>query len=162
MVLEATQFRLVGITPSISQIVSRIAPIFSGVAIGGRAIGGQIARGGAGIARARQTAGPSAVPVTSGAVRTVSQLGKTRAGLNLRNRDIILIGGTAAAGAFSVQRLTEPGPSGQSAIETFTKGATEIAEDLSPGLENVTKFVQENGLIIALAIGGIVLIGLIK
>ena len=156
MVLESTQLRLAGpIGPSITQIVSKLGPIFAGISIGARG-------GGVALARARQTAGPSAVPIASGAVRTVSQLGKTRAGLNLRNRDIILIGGTAAAGTISTIALTQPGPSGQSAIETFTKGATEIAEDLSPGLENVTKFVQENGLIIALAIGGIVLIGLIK
>jgi len=92
MVVEATQLRLVGIAPSISQIVSKLAPIFSGVSIGGRAIGGQISKGGLLAARARNS-GPGATPIASNAIRTVSQLGRTRAGLNLSTRNVILIGG---------------------------------------------------------------------
>lgn len=115
--------------------------------------------------RLPKTFGPAAIPKVSGAVRTVSALGKTRAGLNLSGRTVFAIGaGTAATGfgAFSVQRLTEPGPGGMSAIETAAEGAKDIAEDLGPGFEEFTKFLRENGPIIALAIGGIVLIGLIK
>jgi len=161
MDIQATQLRLALPGTSLSQIVSRIAPIFSGVTIGSRVIGGQIGRGGAAIARARQTAGPAGVPTASNAIRTTSVLGRTRAGLNLKGRDIAIIGGsTAALGITSL--ITQPGPSGGSAIETITRGAENIAQDVGPGLENATKFLQENGPIIALAIGGIVLIGLIK
>jgi len=111
--------------------------------------------------RLPKTFGPSAVPKASGAIRTVSQLGKTRAGLNLSGRQITILGtGALATGTAAI--LTQAGPGGSSAIETLTKGATEITQDLTPGFENVTKFLQENGLIIALAVGGIVLIGLIK
>ena len=109
--------------------------------------------------------GPAAVPKTTAAIRTVSTLGKTRAGLNLSGRTVFAIGaGTAATGftAFSIDRLTQPGPSGSSPIEIIVRGAEDIAEDVGPGFENVTKFLQQNGPIIALAIGGIVLIGLIK
>lgn len=124
--------------------------------------GSTLSKGGAAAARgARGLTGPAAIPKVSTAVRTVSVLGKTRAGLNLSGRQITILGtGALATGTAAI--LTQAGPSGSSAIETFTKGATEIAEDLSPGFENVTKFLQQNGPIIALAIGGIVLIGLIK
>jgi len=161
MVVEATQLRLVGIAPSISQIVSKIAPIFTGIGIGGRAIGGQIAKGGLLAARARNS-GPGATPIASNAIRTVSQLGKTRAGLNLSTRNVILIGGGIAGGTISTIALTQPGPSGSSAIETITQGAKEVTENLGPGLENISKFVQENGALVGLIGLGIVVIVLIK
>jgi len=111
--------------------------------------------------RLPKTFGPGALPKASGGIRTVSQLGRTRAGINLSGRQITILGtGALATGTAAI--LTQAGPSGSSAIETFTKGATEIAEDLGPSFGNVTEFLKENGPIIALAIGGIVLIGLIK
>ena len=158
MVLEATQLRIVGpVGPSISQIVSKIAPIFTGVSIGGRAIGGQISKTGLAAARARTNLGPSAVPVASNAIRTTSVLGKTRAGLNLKGRDIAIIGGsTAALGITSL--VTQPGPGGSSAVETITEGLSDIA----PSVENVTNFLRENGLLVALIGLGLVTIVLIK
>lgn len=154
MVIEATQLRLVGIAPSISQIVSRVAPIFSGISFPSRAVGPAIARA----ARGGGLRGPSAVPVASNAIRTVSQLGKTRAGLNLSNRDVISIGLVSGGAAITTVALTQPGPSGSSAIETISEGV----KDLTPGFENVTKFVQENGALVALIGLGIVVIVLIK
>jgi len=109
-----------------------------------------------------KTFGPAAAPIASGGVRTVSTLGKTRAGLNLSNRSVVLLGGGIAGGTISTIALTQPGPSGSSAIETLTEGAKDVTENLGPGLENVTKFVQENGALVALIGLGIVVIVLIK
>jgi len=166
MVLEATQFRLVGVTPSISQIVSKIAPIFTGISAGGRAVGTQISKGGLLAARARNS-GPSATPVASNAIRTVSQLGKTRAGLNLSGRQITIIG-TGALATVGTVALTQPGPglggpgTGPSAIQTITAGAKDISEDFKLPFEQITKFVQENGQLVALIGLGVVVIVLIK
>lgn len=160
MVLEATQFRLVGITPSISQIISRIAPIFTGIGIGGRVVGGQISKGGLLAARTGKS-GPAATPIASNAIRTVSQLGKTRAGLNLTGRQITIIGAGAAT-ATTAGILSIPSPSGKTGIETITGGATDIAEDLKLPLEQITRFVQENGLLLTVIGLGIVVIVLIK
>jgi len=112
--------------------------------------------------RLPKTLGPAATPKASGAIRTVSQLGKTRAGLNLSTRNVVLIGGGIAGGTISTIALTQPGPSGSSAIETITQGAKEVTENLGPGLENISKFVQENGALVGLIGLGIVVIVLIK
>jgi len=151
-------------------VIASVGPAIGGalprsITLIGPALAGIFARAGPSIVKGGLTAaraskgkvGPSAIPVASGAVRTVSQLGKTRAGLNLKGRDIAIIGGsTAALGITSL--ITQPGPGGSSAIETIQKGV----EDLTPGLENVTKFVQENGALVALIGLGIVVIVLIK
>jgi len=106
--------------------------------------------------------GPSATPIASNAVRTVSTLGKTRAGLNLSTRNVVLLGGGIAGATISTVALTQPGPSGSSAIETITQGAKDVTENLGPGLENISKFVQENGALVGLIGLGIVVIVLIK
>jgi len=111
--------------------------------------------------RLPKTFGPAAAPIASGGVRTVSTLGKTRAGLNLSGRQITILG-TGALATVGTVALTQPGPSGSSAIETITEGAKDVTENLGPGLENVSKFVQENGALVALIGLGIVVIVLIK
>ncbi len=59
---------------------------------------------------------------------------------------IVVLGGLTAA--FLITNLvTQPEPGGMSAIETIFEAVKEVAEDVGPGLKNVTKFVQENGAV---------------
>jgi len=125
-------------------------------------IGSTLAKGGqAGARAARSTSATAATPKVTNAIRTVSVLGKTRAGLNLSGRQITILG-TGAFATTTAGILSIPSPSGETGIETIVEGAKDVAEDLGPGFEEISKFLRENGPIIALAIGGIVLIGLIK
>ncbi len=60
---------------------------------------------------------------------------------------IAVVGGSTVA--FGITSLvTQPEPGGMSAIEAISEAAEEVAEDVGPVLENVTKFVQENGVLV--------------
>jgi len=111
--------------------------------------------------RLPKTLGPAAVPGPTGAIRTVSQLGRTRAGINLSGRQITILG-TGALATGTTALLTQAGPSGSSAIETFTEGTKDVIEDLGPTLFNITEFVKQNGALVGLIGLGIVVIVLIK
>jgi len=59
---------------------------------------------------------------------------------------IVALGGLSTA--FLITNLvTQPESGGMSAIETIFEAVKEVAEDVGPGLKNVTKFVQENGAV---------------
>jgi len=150
----------VGAVGALPRAITLIGPALAGLFT---RIGPTVARGGVAGARAsRGKVGPAAVPAATNAVRTVSTGGRT---FNLSGRNVFAIGaGTAATGfgAFGVQRLTEPGPSGSSAIETLTEGGKDIAENLKLPLEQITKFLQEQGFLVALIGLGIVAVVLIK
>jgi len=66
---------------------------------------------------------------------------------------IVVLGGLTAA--FWITNLvTQQEPGGMSAIETISEAAKEVAEDVGPGLENVKKFVQENGALVGTVVMG--------
>ncbi len=66
---------------------------------------------------------------------------------------IVVLGGLSAA--FLITNLvTQPERGGMSAIETISEAAKEVAEDVGPALENVKKFVQENGALIGTVVMG--------
>ncbi len=65
---------------------------------------------------------------------------------------VVVVGLTAAFGITSL--VTQPGPGEMSAIETISEAAKEVAEDVGPGLENVTKFVQEKRALVGTVVMG--------
>jgi len=66
---------------------------------------------------------------------------------------IVVLGGlTTAFGITSL--VTQPRQGGMSAIETISEAVKEVAEDVGPGLENVKKFVQENGALVGTVVMG--------
>ncbi len=65
---------------------------------------------------------------------------------------VVVVGLTAAFWITSL--VTQPEPGEMSAIETIFEAAKEVAEDVGPGLKNVTKFVQENGALVGTVVMG--------
>jgi len=180
--LQTSGFRIVGpVGPSITQLAKVIGPILAGLGRGAgkglptiiRPRGG---RGGGLGATPKPTpkAGPGALPKASGAIRTISQGGITRAGLNLSGRQVAIIG-VSGATLGGIGLLSQPGTgpggigTGPTGFQTLTQGAVDTSEnigegikDIVPSLENLSQFVQENGLLLTVIGIGIVAIVLIK